>query len=200
MDNSDAKARLRSTVKPRRAAVHARLAATAPQAVLAAIAGTPQLARALTPGTIVAAYWPIGSELDSRPLLSHYAACGCICALPVVVRRGSLLIFRRWRPGMALEAGDFGTSVPPPASEEVVPRLVFAPLLAVDRKGMRLGYGAGFYDRTLRALRNHLPVIAVGLAYAGQIVDHVPCGPGDEALDWLVTEDGAMRIGAGDNS
>ena len=200
MGMTDAKAQLRSTAKSRRAALHARLAATAPPAILTAISGTPELARALTPGTALAAYWPIGSELDTRLLMTHYAVSGCVCALPVVVRRGSLLIFRRWQPGMKLAASDFGTSVPPSTSEDVVPCVVFTPLLAADRTGMRLGYGAGFYDRTLRALRQQVPVIAVGLAYAGQIVDHVPCEPGDEALDWLVTEDGAIRIGAREKS
>ncbi len=196
MDLSRAKAALRACAKARRAELHARIAVTASDAVPGVVARTPELGNALRAGVPAAAYWPIGSELDPGPLLRHWAAVGLVCALPVVVRAGMPLVFRRWRPEMELVAGDFGTSVPPEGGEAVVPDVIFAPLLAADRTGGRLGYGAGFYDRTLAALRSAGSVLAVGLAYHGQIVDHVPSEPDDEPLDWLVTERAAIPIDA----
>lgn len=143
----------------------------------------------------VSGFWPIREEIDVRPLLEALAARGNVCALPVIVGRGRPLVFRRWRPGDTLEAASFGLKEPPASAPEVAPRVLLVPLLAFDGSGRRLGYGAGFYDRTLARLRARSAVLAVGIAYAGQRFESVPAGADDEPLDWVVTELGAARLG-----
>ena len=145
------------------------------------------------PGAVVAGYWPTGSEMDPRPLLGRLSANGCRCALPVVVGRDAALIFRRWRPGMALQSGFMGIPHPGPEAAELRPDMVIAPLLAFDKEGGRLGQGGGHYDRTLAELRRTGRVVAAGAAYAAQRVDSVPHGAHDQRLSWIVTEDGAQR-------
>ena len=145
-------------------------------------------------GLAVAGYWPMDAELDVRPLLDHLHGAGAVCALPVVAGRGTRLVFRRWRPGMALEGGALGTRHPDAATPEVVPDVVLTPLLAFDDAGERLGQGGGYYDRTLNALRNDGIVLAVGIAYAAQRMDRLPRAVHDQRLDWIVTEEGAIRF------
>ena len=145
-------------------------------------------------GCAVSGFWSMGSEIDTRPLLHALHERGHSVGLPVTVRRGLPLLFRAWAPGLELVSGGFGTEVPGPAQPEVVPRVVFVPLLAFDRAGYRLGYGGGFYDRTLAALRAEGPVLAVGLAFAAQEVESVPRGAHDQRLDWIVTEAGAAAF------
>ncbi|MDP6602583.1 MAG: 5-formyltetrahydrofolate cyclo-ligase [Rhodospirillales bacterium] len=140
-----------------------------------------------------AGYWPKASELDPRPLLVALDGRGYACALPVVVGRRQPLRFRRWSPGMALEPASFGLREPPETASEISPDVILAPLLAFDLGGNRLGYGAGFYDRTLERLRQHCRVLAVGVAYAFQCVDAVPFGSGDQPLEWVVTDEGVRR-------
>lgn len=142
----------------------------------------------LAAGVAVSVYWPMRNEMDVRPLLAALADLGCAIALPVVMGKGQPLIFRRWRPGTALQPGAFGLSEPGPDQPEATPSVVFAPLLAFDRRGNRIGWGAGFYDRTLAGLRARGPVTAVGVAYAAQEQDAVPAGPHDQPLDWIATE------------
>src|SRR5690606_198485 len=120
---------------------------------------------AIEPGWAVSGYWPVGNELDIRALLTQLHGEGMQIALPVVQGRGKPLLFRRWRPGDALVAAGFGLSEPSPDAPELVPRLVLAPLLAVDPHGNRLGFGAGYYDLTLAALRACGLVTAVGIAF-----------------------------------
>lgn len=144
-------------------------------------------------GAAIAAYWPIGDEMDVRDALTRLDALGHRCVLPVVVARGAALAFRRWRPGDALLPGPLGTRMPDAAAPEVTPDVVLAPLLAFDRAGRRLGYGGGYYDRTLRALRRAVGVVAVGVGFAAQEMAEVPAGSGDERLDWIVTEREAIR-------
>lgn len=128
-------------------------------------------------------------ELDPRPLLSRLLELGCQCALPVVVGRDQPLLFREWAPHDTLEAGPFGTREPASDAPEVTPGMLIVPLLAFDLRGFRLGYGGGFYDRTLRGLReDHEGCLAIGYAYADQQVDSVPVTDTDERLDWVVTE------------
>jgi len=145
-------------------------------------------------GAVVSAYWPMDDELDPRPLMRALHARGCTIGLPVVVGRGHALRFRRWRPGDVLHAGGFGTQVPGDACPEVRPRVLLVPLLAFDRAGYRLGYGGGFYDRTLAGLRAAGPLTAVGLAYGGQEVPQVPRDATDQRLDWIVTEAETIEI------
>lgn len=143
----------------------------------------------------VAGYWPLPDEFDCRPLLSSLYADGHVCALPVVTGRTQPLTFRVWAPATELRTSAFGVSVPPDGAATVRPDVVIAPLLAFDHDGFRLGYGGGYYDRTLAALRaQDRKVSAVGLAFAGQRVAALPRDGGDEPLDWLVSEAGAVRF------
>ncbi len=146
-----------------------------------------------TPDQVVAGYWPMAGEADVRPLLEALARRGCPVVLPAVVAKDQPLLFRRWHPGMPLEAGRHGTFHPPPHSPALRPDLLLMPLLAFDRRGGRLGYGGGYYDRTLAALRGERPATAVGIAYAAQEMDALPHEPHDQRLDWVVTETSARE-------
>jgi 5-formyltetrahydrofolate cyclo-ligase len=152
------------------------------------------LLRAFLRSTIVAGYWPIGSELDVRPALSHFDLTGFGCALPIVVSKGEPLVFRSWTPQTVLERSGLGILAPAATSPEVEPDVLLVPLLAFDRAGFRLGYGAGFYDRTLERLRRIKPVTAIGVGYSAQEVADVPRDQYDQPLDWIVTEAFSLRI------
>ncbi|MDA1097632.1 MAG: 5-formyltetrahydrofolate cyclo-ligase [Proteobacteria bacterium] len=150
---------------------------------------------ALSPGSIVAAYWPLGDEFDSRPLLHALFQTGHRVALPVVTGAGQALGFRIWQPGDSMTKSSFGVLEPLEGAAEVTPNVVTTPFLAYNAQGFRLGYGGGYYDRTLRALRQSVPgLLAVGLGFAAQTMAALPYDDHDEALDWLVTERGAQRF------
>ena len=186
------KAALRSAARRRRAAIPAAAAARAATAVAAILRDRVPIPAAAA----VAGYWPLGDELDPRPAMIALECRGHRLALPVVAGPGLPLVFRAWRPGGPLEASAFGTSVPPGDEPEIAPGAVLAPALAVDGRGYRLGYGGGYYDRTLTRLRAGAGArpLAIAVCFAGQMVDAVPHGDGDQPVDWVVTEDGAMRI------
>ena len=139
------------------------------------------------PGAIVAGFWPLAGEIDLRPLLHELILRGHEVVLPVTPPRGQALSFRQWRPGDEIIAERFGTMRP--VGELGVPDFVLVPLLAFDRSGHRLGYGAGYYDRTLATLPG---VIAVGCAFAAQELDEVPAGPYDVRLAAIATERGVI--------
>ncbi|MBM3569874.1 MAG: 5-formyltetrahydrofolate cyclo-ligase [Alphaproteobacteria bacterium] len=181
------KQELRARLKARREGLAQDRAAAAEQAARHALA-VPDLAGP------IAAYWPMGSELDPRPLMAQLAARGFEICLPKVVAKGRPLRFHLWRPGDALEAGPLGTSQPGDRAPECRPRTLIVPLLAFDGRGGRLGYGGGFYDRTLEALRAEGPVLAIGFGFAAQEVEAVPMSPADRRLDWLATESGARKV------
>ncbi len=147
----------------------------------------PELARAHG-AAAVSAYASIGDEVGTAPLLAALHEAGFSVGLPVTGRRGTALAFRRWHPDVAMVSGRMDIPEPPPDAEAVVPDLLFVPLAAFDRRGHRIGYGAGFYDRTLAALRRQRSVVAVGVAFAGQEVLFVPAEAHDEPLDFVVTE------------
>lgn len=143
---------------------------------------------------VVSGFWPIKEEIDVRPLLIELFNRGCQLALPVVTGKGQRLLFRAWRPGDSLEAGVFGTLQPSTRRETVEPEALLVPLLACDQDGWRLGYGGGFYDRTLTALRTQGKVTAVGVGFDGQLIPAVPHGPQDQRLDWLLTDQRACAF------
>jgi 5-formyltetrahydrofolate cyclo-ligase len=149
------------------------------------------------PGTVVSAYWAMGDELDANSLIRALHARGNVIGLPVVMGKGLPLVFRQWVPETRFIPGGFGTQIPGPEAPEVVPERLIVPLLAFDADGYRLGYGGGFYDRTLEKLRAAGRVTAIGFAYAGQEVDSIPCEPCDQRLDWMATESFLRRIGHG---
>ena len=137
---------------------------------------------------VVSGFWPIRDEIDIRPLMDALVDKGCRLALPVVQGRGQRLLFRAWRPGEPLEAGVFGTLQPSAASGAIEPDVLIVPLLACDGEGWRLGYGGGFYDRTLADLRRRRAVTAIGVGFDLQLVAEVPHGADDQRLDWLLTD------------
>lgn len=143
---------------------------------------------------IVALYFPIKDELDTEPLAAGLTEDEISIALPVVARRRAPLVFRAYEPGDALIRGAYGAKTPAEDALTVRPTIIVTPLLAFDRRGGRLGYGGGYYDRTLAALRQTGPVSAVGYAFADQEVDAVPVSPVDQPLDWIVTERGAIKV------
>lgn len=145
-------------------------------------------------GQIVSLYWPLGSELDTRPLLRRLHVLGVICALPVVEKADHPLSFRRWDPDTVLEPGRFKVLVPANSAPTVTPDIVVTPMLAFDALGYRLGYGGGFYDRTLAGLRARGSCRAVGYAYAAQEVAKVITDRYDQRLDYLVTEKEVRKI------
>lgn len=130
----------------------------------------------------VGGYWPIGSELDIRPLLHKLIEKGFMCALPCVTLTG--LLFRAWEPPLSLVKGKFQIWEPPLTSSPITPDILLVPLLAFDKRGHRLGYGQGHYDRYLQ----HHQVITIGVGFKDQEVDHLPSQPHDFPLNFILTE------------
>ena len=141
---------------------------------------------------VVSAFLAIGEELDPEPLLATLQNQGHKLALPVMQAKGQPLLFRSWAPGAALVPRMWGIREPDAGAPLVEPDVLLVPLLAFDRAGHRLGYGGGFYDRTLAALRARRAIVAIGLAFASQGVDEVPHLDYDERLDWVLTPDGPI--------
>lgn len=142
--------------------------------------------------TPVAGYWPVGGEIDPRPLLAALAKVGAEIALPRMDTRNAPARFLTWDSGVALTADAFGVPSPPARAREVRPHLILTPLLAFDRAGARLGQGGGHYDRILAAYRAE-GAVSVGLAFSEQEMQRVPTGPYDAPLDWIVTDKEAIR-------
>ena len=149
-------------------------------------------------GEVVAGYWPHQSELDVRPLLEVLSSKGIACALPVVVSKDAALHFRSWKPGDELAEGSYGIPAPlETATKAVAPDVVIVPLLAFDERRFRLGYGGGFYDRTIVELRKNNPsLLTVGAAFSGQCVKQVPIEEHDQPLDLIVTEEEIIGLSA----
>ncbi len=178
------KAELRGRLLARRGEVDPGAAAAAAEALASRLAGL------IAPeARVVAAYWPLAGELDPRPALRLLAARGHRLALPRMQGRTLPLAFHAWGFDDALSRGGFGVMQPDAAAPPAIPDVVLVPLLAFDRRGNRLGYGRGYYDRTLRTLRAAGAArLAIGLAFALQEVETVPSGPEDEPLDAVVSE------------
>ena len=137
---------------------------------------------------MVSGFSPLKSEINPVPLMRTFAAAGASLALPVVAGRGQPLIMRAWAFGEPLASGVWGIREPPPSAPEVFPDILIVPLLAFDRTGHRIGYGAGYYDMTIARLRGMKPVIALGIAYATLEIARIPATPRDAALDLVLTE------------
>ncbi len=142
----------------------------------------------LAPGMTVSGFIPLKSEIDVRPLMHKLVALGAKLALPVVVGRGEPLVMRAWAFGAPLKGGGWGISEPPDDAPEALPDILLVPLLAFDRAGNRIGYGAGYYDMTIMTLRARMPVTAIGVAFAAQEVAEVPTTSRDARLDLVLTE------------
>lgn len=138
----------------------------------------------------ISAYWPMRSEADPRPILEALHARGLPLCLPAIVEKR--MHFRRWAPWEPIVPGGFGTLVPAPEQPQVRPTILIVPLAAFDRRGYRIGYGKGYYDRAITELE---PVATVGIAYAAQEIAEVPAEPHDRRLDWVVTQGETIRCG-----
>jgi 5-formyltetrahydrofolate cyclo-ligase len=143
-------------------------------------------------GKVVSGYMPMRTEIDPLPSMSAHAGPVCV---PVIDGKGRPLTFRRWTPGAEMVDGPFGARVPA-AGDWLEPEVLIVPLVAFDRRGFRLGYGGGFYDRTLELLRSRRPTLAIGYAWAGQEAAEVPIEPTDQRLDLIVTETGILQPSA----
>jgi 5-formyltetrahydrofolate cyclo-ligase len=142
----------------------------------------------IPPGTVVSGFSPLKSEISPLPLLRRLADAGASLALPVVIGRGQPLVMRAWSFGAPLVSGVWGIREPPADAPELNPDILIVPLLAFDRRGHRIGYGAGYYDMTIARLRAIKPVTAIGIAFAAQEIAAVPATPRDARLDLVLTE------------
>jgi len=141
--------------------------------------------------TPVGGYWPIRSEVDPRPLMEALLDRGQDVALSQILHPH--LSWRLWRPGDVLVKGGFGVREPGPDAPEVFPAALLVPLVAFDRRGGRVGYGKGHFDRAIAALEDKHPILTVGLAYAVQEIEQVPVEPHDRPLDVIITESELIR-------
>lgn len=159
---------------------------------------TARLAATLSalPAGIVSFYWPMRSELDPRPLVDRMRTAGWRACLPRLKGAGKPLDFHEFTGADDLVPGPYGTSEPSPDAARLAPDLVLAPMLAFDRLGYRLGYGGGFYDRTLEELRDGGKVTAIGIAFEAQRMEHVPVEAFDQKLDMVATEAALYETGA----
>jgi len=152
------------------------------------------------PAAVVSGFASLPDEFRLWPLLRTLSGQGYRLALPVMQGKGNPLMLRAWAPGDAMDSGVWGIAEPKADKATLEPDVLLVPLLAFDALGWRLGYGGGFYDRTLRGLRARKPVVAVGIAFDEQRVDAVPHLDYDERLDWVLTPSGSMRCRTGEPS
>jgi len=143
---------------------------------------------------ILAGYYPMGDELDVRPAMVALDCLGVSQCLPEVIAKDSPLQFRSWIPHDPLVEGDHGTFHPLISEPILSPGILFVPMLAFDRRGYRLGWGGGYYDRTLELLRKSGSITAVGVAYGAQEIDEVPVNDYDQPVDWIITEQQAIKV------
>ena len=142
-------------------------------------------------GLPIAGYFPTGSELDIRVLFQELHISQCPCCLPIITDVADVLEFGSWRSGDSLVESKYGIKEPSEESERLIPKTIIAPMLAFDKWGYRLGYGGGYYDRTIARLRKlDSKILVVGVAYAGQEVSQVPKDINDQKMDMIITEDG----------
>lgn len=186
------KSALRKSVLARRAAITPDAAEVAAHAVAAGVMTL--LGR--WPVSDISAFRSFGDEIGTGPLLQKLETAGYRVGLPIVIGKGKPLVFRQWRPGDAMASGPYGIEEPLDTSPEIEPDILIVPMAAFDAQGYRIGYGGGFYDRSLEILRAKKTILAIGLAYDEQEVEAVPRGPHDARLDHLVTPTRTLSFGA----
>jgi 5-formyltetrahydrofolate cyclo-ligase len=183
----------KTALRRRLRAVRRKLAAETPDAGERAAALLPL--HRLPPYRVFSLYAPQGSEIDPTPLLAKLGMREAHATLPAAVDRHSPLVFRFWRKGMRLGPDALGVPAPLPIMPALIPDLVVTPVLGFDRRGHRLGQGAGHYDRTLANLRANKAVFVLGLAFSGQEVAQLPDEPHDQRLDAILTETDYIEVG-----
>jgi 5-formyltetrahydrofolate cyclo-ligase len=193
MEKSDAalqiKAELRRAGQARRDALPAEMRKAAAEAIAARA-----FPLTIVPSVIVSGFMPLKSEVNPLPLMRKLADAGARLALPAVAGRGKPLIMRSWQWSEPLVPGVWGIREPGPAAATVEPDIVLVPLLAFDRSGHRVGYGAGYYDLTITQLRVNKQIAAVGIAFAAQEVETVPRTAFDAQLDLVLTENETIDL------
>jgi 5-formyltetrahydrofolate cyclo-ligase len=182
-ENQSEKAALRETALALRDALPAAQRQTAAEAIAARA-----FPAAIKPGIIVSGFSPMKSEINPIPLMRKLADAGAQLALPAIAGRGKPLIMRAWKFGDPFKAGQWGIREPVPEAPEVAPDVLIVPLACFDRAGHRIGFGAGYYDMTINALRARKQVIAIGIAFAAQEIPRVPATERDARLDLVLTE------------
>jgi len=180
---SDQKSQLRAEVLSLRDALPAAVRAAAADAI--AVQPFPIK---ITPGVIVSGFLPMKTEINPIPLMRKLADAGVKLALPAIAGRGKPLIMRTWKFGDPFKTGQWGIREPVPEAPEVAPNILIVPLAAFDRMGHRIGYGAGYYDMTINALRAKKKITAIGIAFAAQEITQVPTSERDARLDLVLTE------------
>jgi 5-formyltetrahydrofolate cyclo-ligase len=182
-DTQSAKAALRSAALVLRDALPAAQCAAAAEAIAARAFPV-----TFAPGTIASGFSPMKTEINPVPLMRMLSDAGAQLALPCVQGRGKPLIMRVWDFGSPMASGQWGIREPTEDAPEVAPDILIVPLACFDRTGQRIGYGAGYYDMTINALRAKKKIIAIGIAFAAQEIPHVPATDRDERLDLVLTE------------
>jgi 5,10-methenyltetrahydrofolate synthetase len=184
--------RLRNQRKALSVAERTKAAAALTDHLRALLAGRYEGAR----GKVFSAYWPIKGEMDLRPLMADLHADGVTIALPIVETKAAPLVFRRWTPDTAMVRGDWNIPVPPPEAEELTPDFALAPFMGWDEECYRLGYGGGYFDRTLAKLSNRAEgrPIAIGVGFQTARLATIFPQPHDIPLDYIVTEAGLQAV------
>ena len=183
MDYTFLKRQLRTAAVHKRAAIALDHALWCAQEIVTRFSDLP-----LPENPVFSAYWPMKTELDIRPLMFSLFNRGLTVSLPVVSDKNAPLLFRRWEPDAELVAGPYGTEQPDEKYETVLPNVLLLPLLAFDRQGGRLGYGGGFYDRTVAKLRQTENPVVIGAAFSDQEIECVPLEETDDKLNFILTE------------
>ena len=188
-ETADRKSALRAEAAARRDALPAEMRKAAAEALAARGFPAP-----IAPGTIVSGFMPLKSEINPLPLMKKLAEAGARLALPKIAGRGKPLVMRAWAWGAPLDTGQWGIREPKAEYPEIDPDILLVPLLAFDRAGHRIGYGAGYYDMTIASLRSRKAVTAVGIAFAAQEIPAVPATDRDARLDLVLTEKEVIRF------
>ena len=177
------KARLRAEALARRDALPAAMRAAAAEAIAAR-----PLPLRIERGTVVSGFSPMKNEINPIPLMRNLVDAGAQLALPAIAGRSKPLIMRAWKFGDPFKAGQWGIREPVAEAPEIAPDILIVPLAAFDRSGHRIGYGAGYYDMTINALRAKKSVTAIGVAFSAQEIPQVPATERDARLDLVLTE------------